>query len=77
MKKSSVFINIGRGWTVDEDDLVEALKSGEIAGAVLDVFKYEPLAQDHELWTCPNVVITPHSANCDLNYLSRAIKALG
>jgi phosphoglycerate dehydrogenase-like enzyme len=44
MKKEAVFMNIGRGTTVDEDDLANALSQGTIAGAVLDVFKVEPLA---------------------------------
>jgi len=62
MKKTSVFMNIGRGPTVEETDLIKALKEETIAGAVLDVFKVEPLPQDNELWTLPNVLITPHCA---------------
>jgi phosphoglycerate dehydrogenase-like enzyme len=62
MKKSSVFMNIGRGPTVNEDDLIKALKDGMIGGAVLDVFKKEPLAIENELWELPNVLITPHCA---------------
>lgn len=50
MKKSAVFMNIGRGPTVKEDDLVSALKDGSIAGAVLDVFAVEPLDKNSELW---------------------------
>ena len=44
------------------DDLVEALRNGEIAGAGLDVFQVEPLPPDHPLWTTPGVLITPHVA---------------
>jgi len=62
MKKTAVFMNIGRGPTVQETDLIKALKEETIAGAVLDVFKVEPLPQDNELWTMPNVLITPHCA---------------
>ena len=62
MKRSAFFINIGRGMTVRLDDLVEALNSGEIAGAGLDVFEIEPLPADHPLWKAPNVLITPHTA---------------
>ena len=44
------------------DDLVAALRAGEIAGAGLDVFEQEPLPADHPLWTMPGVLITPHTA---------------
>jgi phosphoglycerate dehydrogenase-like enzyme len=62
MKRSAFFINIGRGMTTRLDDLVAALRSGEIAGAALDVFEQEPLPAEHPLWTTPNVLITPHTA---------------
>ena len=62
MKSTAYFINIGRGATVVLDDLVEALRNGEIAGAGLDVFQVEPLPPDHPLWTTPGVLITPHVA---------------
>src|SRR6185295_2297567 len=55
MKKSAFFINIGRGMTTRLDDLVAALRSGQIAGAGLDVFEQEPLPADHPLWTLPGV----------------------
>ena len=62
MKRGAFFINIGRGMTTRLDDLVAALKAGEIAGAGLDVFEQEPLPADHPLWTMPGVLITPHTA---------------
>jgi phosphoglycerate dehydrogenase-like enzyme len=62
MKRGAFFINIGRGLTTRLDDLVEALRAGEIAGAGLDVFEQEPLPADHPLWTMPGVLITPHTA---------------
>ncbi len=62
MKNSSFFINIGRGATVILNDLVDALTTGEIAGAGLDVFQIEPLPAGHPLWSMPNVIITPHVA---------------
>jgi phosphoglycerate dehydrogenase-like enzyme len=62
MKRTAFFINIGRGMTTRLDDLVAALRAGEIAGAALDVFEQEPLPVDHPLWTTPNVLITPHTA---------------
>ena len=62
MKRTAFFINIGRGLTTRLDDLVAALRAGEIAGAALDVFVQEPLPAEHPLWTLPNVLITPHTA---------------
>jgi phosphoglycerate dehydrogenase-like enzyme len=62
MKRSAFLINIGRGMTVRLNDLVQALHSGEIAGAGLDVYEIEPLPADHPLWKAPNVLLTPHTA---------------
>ena len=62
MKRTAFFINIGRGMTTKLDDLVAALKAGEIAGAGLDVFEEEPLPAEHPLWTLPGVLLTPHTA---------------
>lgn len=62
MKPTSYLINIGRGKIVSLGALVEALQSGKIAGAGLDVFEVEPLPADNPLWTMPNVIITPHVA---------------
>lgn len=62
MKPSAVLINIARGEILVEDDLVEALRSGVIAGAGLDVFTVEPLPDDSPLWDLPNVIITPHAS---------------
>jgi phosphoglycerate dehydrogenase-like enzyme len=60
MKKTAYFVNVSRGPLVQEQALIEALKEGQIAGAVLDVFEEEPLPKDHELWSLDNVIITPH-----------------
>jgi phosphoglycerate dehydrogenase-like enzyme len=62
MKPGGYFINVGRGKSVVQDDLVAALKSGQLAGAGLDVTEPEPLPADHPLWQLPNVIITPHIA---------------
>jgi phosphoglycerate dehydrogenase-like enzyme len=62
MKPTAFFINIGRGMTTRLDDLVAALRAGQIAGAGLDVFEQEPLPPGHPLWTLPGVLITPHTA---------------
>jgi phosphoglycerate dehydrogenase-like enzyme len=58
----AVFVNPGRGSAVDEAALADALRSGRLAGAVLDVFQQEPLPPDHLLWRTPNVLITSHTA---------------
>jgi phosphoglycerate dehydrogenase-like enzyme len=62
MKPTAFFVNVGRGETVDEGALIQALKAEKIAGAALDVFHQEPLPEDHPLWGLPNVIITPHVA---------------
>lgn len=62
MKPSARFINVGRGDLVRTDDLVDALRSGELAGAALDVVDTEPLPPEHALWDIPNVMITPHNS---------------
>jgi len=73
MKKSTVFINISRGDTVDEEALVEALKNRTIAGAGLDVFHEEPLPPESPLWDMENVIITPHNAGISPHYTERAM----
>jgi D-2-hydroxyacid dehydrogenase (NADP+) len=60
MKKGSVFVNLGRGKTVDDEALLAALGSGTVRWAALDVFRDEPLPNDHPFWTHPKVVMTPH-----------------
>jgi len=62
MKHGSYLINIARGALVKLDALVDAMRSGRVAGAGLDVAEIEPLPADHPLWTMPGVLITPHSA---------------
>lgn len=61
-KEGAYLINIGRGGTIVTDALVDALESGQIAGAGLDVTDPEPLPPDHPLWQMSNVIITPHIA---------------
>jgi len=62
MREDAWLINVARGSLVDTDALVEALRSGSIAGAALDVTDPEPLPDGHPLWELPNVLITPHVA---------------
>jgi phosphoglycerate dehydrogenase-like enzyme len=62
MKPSAYFISVGRGKSTVTEDLVAALKAGDIAGAGLDVTDPEPLPDGHALWSMPGVIITPHVA---------------
>ena len=62
MKPTAYVINIARGQMIDEPALIEALQTGKLAGAGLDVAVTEPLPADHPFWTLPNVLITPHIA---------------
>jgi phosphoglycerate dehydrogenase-like enzyme len=60
MKRGAILVNISRGPIVEEAALVEALRSGHLAGAGLDVFDREPLPADHPFRSLDNVVVTPH-----------------
>jgi phosphoglycerate dehydrogenase-like enzyme len=65
MKPGAVLINISKGAVVDEDALVDALLSGHLGGAALDVFRTEPLPLESPLWNMPRVIISPHSSSTD------------
>jgi glyoxylate/hydroxypyruvate reductase A len=65
MKHGSIYANVGRGNTTDEDALTEALLSGKIAGAILDVTAIEPLPTESKLWEMQNVLLTQHSGGGD------------
>ena len=62
MKRGAIFYNIGRGSTVDQEALLDRLRSGYLAAAYLDVTDPEPLGVGHPMWTAPNCFITPHTA---------------
>lgn len=66
MKQGSTLINVGRGEHLVEEDLLEALEAGRPGFAVLDVFRQEPLAEDHPFWKHPRVFVTPHCASITL-----------
>ncbi len=72
-KQTAYFINIGRGTTVVEKDLENALEKNTIAGAGLDVFAKEPLSSDSKLWNLENVIITPHYSGWTPNYTKRVL----
>ena len=63
LPRGAVLINVSRGALVDEEALVEALWSGHLGGAALDVFQEEPLPEESPLWTMRNVLVSPHSAS--------------
>lgn len=62
VKKGAVLLNPGRGALIDDTALLKALSSGQIAHATLDVFRMEPLPQDHPFWGHPQITVTPHIA---------------
>jgi glyoxylate/hydroxypyruvate reductase A len=62
LARGAYLVNVARGAHLVEGDLLDALKSGQIAAATLDVFRQEPLAIDHPFWSEPRITITPHSS---------------
>ncbi|MFM1784885.1 MAG: hypothetical protein RLZZ579_1162 [Actinomycetota bacterium] len=63
MRSDAYLINVARGEVVNQEDLVEALSTGEIAACATDVTYPEPLPEDHPMWRLPNLLITPHTAD--------------
>jgi phosphoglycerate dehydrogenase-like enzyme len=59
---------VARGGVVNEADLIQALRNNTIRGAALDVFESEPLSPDSELWSLPNVIISPHLGGINTSY---------
>jgi len=60
MKPGAWLLNFGRGQLIKDDDLVAAVKAKTIAGAVLDVFRQEPLPADHAFWSTEGIIVLPH-----------------
>jgi len=67
MKKGAFFVNVSRGAIADEEALLNALQSGHLAGAALDVFAKEPLREDHPFWDMPQVIVNPHYCGDPVN----------
>lgn len=76
MPASSTIYNVGRGNVYKEEDLVDALSNGEIAGAYLDVFEKEPLPAESLLWSMDNVLIQPHLSAASPQYLELFVREL-
>lgn len=74
MKPTSVFINVGRGGTVDEKALIKALRDRKIGGAALDVFEEEPLPASSPLWKMDNVILSPHVSGNSVRYHEKAAR---
>jgi len=76
MKRDACFINIGRGRTVNEPDLIEALQKGTIRAMASDVFYEEPLPEESPLWDLENVILTPHICGVSPQYMKRAMEII-
>lgn len=74
MKKTSIFINVGRGDTVHTKELISALEEKQFAFAALDVFEEEPLPENNPLWTFDNVLITPHISGMTVDFQNKFMK---
>ncbi len=73
MKHGAIVVNVGRGAVIDEDALIEALRSGALGGAALDVFTQEPLPQESPLWDLDNVIISPHTSALSVRENERVV----
>jgi len=73
MKSSAYLINIARGEVVDDEALIDALRSQAIAGAGLDVFSEEPLSSTSPYWSLPNVIVTPHVSGYTPGYFAKML----
>ena len=74
MKQDAVLINISRGGIVDETTVANMLREGRLRGAAFDVFQEEPLPESSNLWTIPNLIITPHVAGGVPDYMERVLE---
>ena len=77
MKPGAVLVDVSRGGVVKGDALVASLRSGHLAGAVLDVFETEPLPPDSPFWSLDNVIITPHCSSVYEGWERRSIEMFG
>jgi len=75
LKPGATFVNLGRGAQLDDNALLAALESGQLGGAVLDVFRTEPLPPDHPFWRHDRILVTPHVAGSTLPRTGAAVVA--
>ena len=77
LPRGAGLVNVGRGGLIDQEAAMDALDSGQLGGAVLDVFDPEPLPPGHRMWRTPNVIVTPHNSADDPNtYNERSLDIL-
>jgi phosphoglycerate dehydrogenase-like enzyme len=74
MRPGAILVNVGRGGVVDEAALVEALRSGHLCGAALDVFAEEPLPPESPLWELENAIVSPHTAALSIHENERIVE---
>lgn len=74
MARGGFVVNVGRGGVLDEQALLQALASGQVGGAHLDVFEQEPLPADSPFWDLPNVLVSPHNAGSSRQYGERCVR---
>jgi phosphoglycerate dehydrogenase-like enzyme len=76
MRDGAIFVNVGRGGVADEGALLDALQSGKLRGAALDVFAEEPLPHDSPFWELDNVIVSPHTAALSVHENERVVDLL-
>ena len=74
LPRGALVVNVGRAKIIDTDALIAALHSGHLGGASLDVFPQEPLPSDHPLWSCPNVILSPHTSGFRAGHWADAVQ---